>query len=213
MSTRTRVAGRIGLVALIWTVSSVHAGDTIYRCTDADGTVTLQNTQPCASGQRQDTIAVDVPPPFPAFVPPPVAHARPLQVHPVTRVDDGAGDGHDAAADSASEPAPPPPLFQCRRWDGEHYTTEDDTPATRCRPLNTVGIGGLPELGAGQACEQVVDVCEPVPGDVLCRAWSTRVQEAEFRWKMAPRGVDARDRQAEYARLAALHEGSTCAAP
>lgn len=213
MNTNARVAGRIGLATLIWIAAPVQAGDTIYRCTDADGTVTLQNAQPCASGQRQDTIAVDVPPPFPAFVPPPVAQTRLLQVHPVTRVDDDDGHDIDTAAHAEAEPVPPPPLFQCRRWDDEPYITEDDTPATRCRPLKTVGIGGLPELGAGQACEQVVDVCEPVPEDVLCRTWSTRVQEAEFRWKMAPRGIDARDRQAEYARLAALHDGSTCAAP
>lgn len=198
------LGGALALLALL----PAAAGNVVYRCTAADGTVTLQNAEPCPAGQRQQVIEVDVPPPLPAFVPlqPPAG----LRVLPVTAVpaapDPAAGDT------AAADPQPPPPLYQCQRWDNERYLTDQATPATRCRPLATVGIGGLPTIGAGQACEQVEDSCAPVPTAGLCRAWRTRVDEAEFRWKVTPAHAPAaRERQAEYEALARIWAGSTCA--
>lgn len=197
-----------GLLAAL-SPASAHAGDVVYRCTAADGTVTLQNAEACPAGQRQQVIEVDVAPPLPAFVP---AQPPPgLRVLPVTAVAPAAGTTAQPGPVAATTPEPPPPLYQCLRWDNERYLTEDAVPATRCRPLNTTGIGGLPGLGAGQACEQVEDRCDAVPEENLCRAWKSRVDEAEFRFKVTPaQSPAARERHAEYTALAATYAASTC---
>ncbi|QCO66830.1 DUF4124 domain-containing protein [Luteimonas yindakuii] len=208
MSSRQRVAGLAGLLAIL-ALAPVDAGNVIYRCTAADGTVTLQNAEACPAGQRQQVIEVDVAPPLPAFVP---AQPPPgLRVLPVTAVVPPADTTTPPDPIATAEPEPPPPLYQCTRWDNERYLTEDAVPATRCRPLNTTGIGGLSTMGAGQACEQVEDRCAVVPEDNLCRAWKSRVDEAEFRFKVTPaQSPAARARQEEYAALAATYAASTC---
>ena len=208
MTRNLHAAGLFGLLAITALApAGAVAGNVVYRCTAADGTVTLQNAEACPAGQRQQVIEVDVAPPLPAFVP---AQPPPgLRVLPVTAVAPSADEGTGAVA--TAEPVPPPPLYQCTRWDNERYLTGDAVPATRCRPLNTVGIGGLPTLGAGQACEQVEDSCTAVPEENLCRAWKSRVDEAEFRFKVTPaQSPAARERQQEYAALAATSAASTC---
>lgn len=198
---------RAWLLCWIAAAGTATAGDdVVYRCTDANGAVTLQNAQPCPPGQRQRIIEIDVPPPLPAYVPPPPPPAPQADAAPAAAPgDDGAG------ADADRVRLPPPPLYRCTSWDGERRLTADATPAVRCRPLHTVGIGGLSGLGAGAACERVEDACEPVPEDALCHAWDGRVREAEFRWKVASGRREIRERRAEYEALAATYAASTCA--
>lgn len=204
MTARWRIACALAAAAL---AAGASAGNgVIYRCTDAAGAVTLQNLEPCPAGQRQQVIQVEVPPPLPTFVPAP---APAPATEPAAAAPAAAGNAE--LPEPPAEPEPPPALYQCARWDGERYLTDDAVPATRCRPMATVGIGGLPGLGAGQACEQVEDVCEAVPEEVLCRAWENRMREAEFRWRVAPAAPDAHERQAEYEALARTYRGSTCA--
>ncbi|MEZ0472394.1 DUF4124 domain-containing protein [Luteimonas salinilitoris] len=182
----------------------------IYHCTDAGGAVTVQNDTPCPAGSTQKTRVIDPPPPLPAYVPmtPPPA---PSHLAPITRVK--RDDGFDPAALVIDlELQLPPPLFLCTTYDQTRYYTEDSEPASRCQPMATVGIGGLQGLGAGKACMQVTDVCEPVPDEALCEAWDARVDEAEFRWKFAGGHYATEDRRAEYEALARVRDTSTCAA-
>ena len=180
---------------------------TVYECTEPDGIVTVRTRSPCPEGQRQPIRVVDPPPPVtlqPSFV---AERRLQPQALPVLRAGPAGDDGQPAP-----EPVEPPALFQCVRYDGHRYFHDDDSPPSHCRPLQTVGIGGLPGIGAGQACERVHDECEPVPEDALCRAWETRVREAEFRWKFAGPGAGATSLRAAYEDLAATLEASTCSA-
>lgn len=182
----------------------------IYRCTDASGAVTIQNDVPCPAGQQQQIRTVDPPPPLPPY------RARALRMPEVIAADQDQAEAEAAAAATATAPAvpaaertPPPALFQCTTWDENRYLTADDTPQKRCAPLRTVGLDGNPQHGAGSACQTMHDQCQPVPGEILCKTWQRRVDEAEFRWKFARAGNDD-PRKREYDRLAAILANSTC---
>jgi len=181
----------------------------IYRCTDPSGAVTFQNGSACPAGHRQERRVVEMASPMPVFVPPPAPVQAP-QVPLISRLGDAPR--AVARADASLPPAPPPPLFACRVYDNSSYWREDDTPPLRCRPLQTVGIGGLPGMGAGEACEQVADTCEAVPADALCKTWETRVREAEFRWRYA-HGRAQDPLRIEYEQLFNTWRNSTCGQP
>ena len=180
----------------------------IYRCTDPSGAVTFQNGTACPAGHRQERRVVEMASPMPTFVPAP---APPLQAPQVPLISQMPATPA-AAAEDAATPEPPPALFACRVYDNSTYWREDDTPPLRCKPLQTVGIGGLPGMGAGQACEQVADVCEAVPADALCSAWETRVRESEFRWRFA-QGAAQAPLRVEYEQLFTTWRDSNCGAP
>lgn len=182
---------------------------TVYECTEPDGIITVRTGLPCPEGQPQRIRVVDAPPPLtlqPAYV-----MERRLQPQglPVLRSAPSGSDDDEGIA-GTPEPEPPPPLFQCVRYDGHRYLHDNDAPPAHCRPLQTVGIGGVPGIGAGQACERVYDECEPVPDEALCQAWDTRVREAEFRWKFAGSGSEAAPLRARHEELAGIHAASTC---
>lgn len=179
---------------------------TIYRCTDPAGNVTLQNDVPCPKGHAQqirDVTALPAP-----NLPPPAATkpAAPAAAPAAPKTPPAAA---PAALPVAGPPQPPPALYQCRSWDDRDYLGETAEPPASCAPLQTVGIDGSPELGAGTACEIRRDTCTAIPAEQLCRAWKRRVDEAEFRWKFAGSGND--ERKAEYERFLAIYRGSTCA--
>lgn len=184
----------------------------IYRCTAADGAVTFQNDTPCAAGQQQQRRVIDIAAPIPAFTPPPVVRDAAPGVPLISELP------APAAAQAAPEPAddaprpPPPALFACRMYDNRSYWRDDGTPPLRCRPLPTVGIGGLPGMAAGQACEMHEDVCTEVPEAERCLAWDNRVREAEFRWRFGEPGERELARL-DYERLFTLLQASHCAVP
>lgn len=183
---------------------------TVYECTEPDGIITVRTGSPCPPGQPQRVRVVDAPPPLtlqPAYVP-----ERRLAPQDLPVLRPGPA-GDDEASAAEPERTAPPPLFQCVRYDGHRYFHEDADPPAHCRPLQTVGIGGVPGIGAGQACERVYDECEPIPEEALCQAWDTRVREAEFRWKFAGAGREALRLQADYEALAAVLAASACAGP
>ncbi|NYZ62325.1 hypothetical protein [Luteimonas deserti] len=181
----------------------------IYRCTAPDGAVTFQNDTPCAAGLQQQRRVIDIAAPLPAFVAPAPPVERPPAV-PMISTLPAAAPGLRTGPDA--QRAAPPALFACRVFDGSTYWREDAAAPPRCRPLATVGIGGLPGMGAGQACEMHEDVCEAVPEAGLCGAWENRVREAEFRWRFGESG--ARDAaRIEYERLFTALQASTCAHP
>ncbi|KLJ00099.1 hypothetical protein [Luteimonas sp. FCS-9] len=198
----TRAAATALLAA--FAVGAAAADTVIYRCTDADGAVTFQNGTPCAAGQQQQRRVVEIAAPMPAYVAP----TRPA---PATTPRAPRDAPAAPSVDPSAMLAPPPPLYACRSYDGHIAWREEAAPPARCRPMQTVGIGGLPGMGAGQACERVEDTCEAVAADALCEAWDARLREAEFRWRYADRATADALRQA-YERLRALRDGSTCAA-
>ncbi|HSR65280.1 MAG TPA: DUF4124 domain-containing protein, partial [Xanthomonadaceae bacterium] len=97
---------------------------TIYRCTDADGHLTLRDS-PCARGQAQQTRTMLRPKDAPL---PPAPPAR------------------DAPRDAADrEPRerivyvqPPRPMYECVTPDGERYTSETPEGHPRWVPLWTL---------------------------------------------------------------------------
>lgn len=202
-----------GLTALLGSIVLLapapgHAGPTvIYRCTAADGAVTFQNGTPCGAGLQQQRRVIDIAAPLPAFVAPPAA-PDPMPSVPLISVTPALTPVTPRDPDAEPKPAPPA-LYACRVYDNSTYWREDDTPPPRCRPLQTVGIGGLPGMGAGQACERHEDVCQAVPADDLCRSWDNRVREAEFRWRFGD-GSEREPARIEYERLFNQLQASAC---
>ncbi|MGY0633836.1 DUF4124 domain-containing protein [Luteimonas sp. A478] len=193
------------LAALLAASSAAAAPATIYQCTEPDGTITVQNS-PCPEGQPQRIRIVDVPPPV-TLQPP---HVQPRTLKPTALPQLHAASA--AAPEELVERGPPPALFHCTRYDNTRYLQESEEPETNCRPMETVGIGGVPGIGAGMACERVRDECDPVPDEALCQAWETRLRETEFRWQFSTDRRDSRALRSEYEQLSAIYAASTCAA-
>ena len=177
-------------------------GMVIYRCVDpASGAVTLQNDVPCPKGQQQTVRNVA---PLPAFRAPPASPPAPRpDPKPTAPPPPVAAEPPPSAVRT-----PPPPLFQCRTWDDKDYLGDTAEPPASCVALETVGIDGSAALAAGQACEMRRDACTPVPAELLCVAWKKRVDEAEFRWKIAGSRDDAQ--KAEFERVVRVYRASTC---
>jgi len=204
------------LLALLCSGSGIAATSaaevTIYRCTDASGALTLQNS-PCPKGMKQETRTmqgVNTVPMAPgaagtAAPSAPAPAATPAETAPTT-------EPPSAATPPAVPDArwlPPPVLFQCTTYDKGGYVTEDPEPASRCVALRTVGLDGNPQSGAGQACEIVRDTCARVPDGALCDAWKKRRDETEVAFRFArPENVDKN--RAEYERVVRILAGSSC---
>lgn len=180
-----------------------------YKCTDAKGNVTMQNGTPCAAGMKQEirrigeVRTVPVPPKKPEVERPPAA-----PVYGDFVLVSGPNMKRTPAPEAVGLP-PPPPLFQCRTWEGDDYLGEDAEPPARCAPLQVVGIDANQQLGAGSACEKREDSCTPIADDALCEAWLRRLDEAEFRLKYA--GDDNRgERQYAFDAIDAKVKASRC---
>lgn len=200
----------LSVTALLSGSLPAHAEPTvIYRCTAPDGEVIFQNGTPCTAGHQQQRRVIDIAAPLPAFVPPPPAPERLPAVPLISTLSTALPATPDADGEALAK-SPPPALFSCRVYDNSTYWREDDAPPARCRPLQTVGIGGVPGMGAGEACERHEDVCTAVPADDLCRAWDARVREAEFRWRFGDSGT-RESAGVEYERLFKQLQASACA--
>lgn len=201
------------IAALLLAAPSTDArATTIYKCTDANGTVTMQNDKPCAPGQKQEVRQIGELP----TAPPPAARAQPAPEPtgppPGSRFELVRGPVDDTLPESTVAKAdrkPPPPLFECKTWDAETYLNETDTPEDRCAPLNTVGLNGDPSFGAGAACEIKRDTCTALTDQALCTAWQRRIDEAKFRMTYAPEN-EQEQRKAEYERRLAVFVDSAC---
>ncbi|MGI8560744.1 MAG: DUF4124 domain-containing protein [Luteimonas sp.] len=210
---------RAGLAALLM----LAAGSTqaqgqvvIYRCTDATGALTVQNDEPCPKGEKQERSVIDPPPPLPAYVPlpsPPATASAPRPVAPLT-----ASDPKPAVARPITPPAadildevrlPPPPIYQCNTWDNDSYLSENPEPKPRCVRLQTTGLGGNPDKGAGAACEMKYDQCQRVADGTACDGWRKRQQEIESGWRFA-KGADKPALQDEFTRVTRILSDTTC---
>ncbi|MFC0676600.1 DUF4124 domain-containing protein [Lysobacter korlensis] len=116
-----RVAGL--LLALTASGGAAAAELVIYRCTDANGRLTLRDT-PCRKGEQQQARTMQRPTDPPARPAAPAASAPPAAPAERTRI---------------VVVTPPRPLYQCVTPDGEHYTSENDAGQPRWVPLWTLG--------------------------------------------------------------------------
>jgi len=208
---RSRMLYALPAVALLALVARQGASQEtlFYKCTDAKGNVTMQNGTPCAAGLKQEikrigeVRTVPVPPKRPAAEAPPPApvYGDFVLVH-------GPNMKRKPAPEAATLP-PPPPLFQCKTWEGDTYYGETETPEARCVPLQVTGIDGSSVLGAGSACEMKPDACTAIPAEQACEAWLRRLDEAEFKLKYAGRDNEA-ERQRVFDAIDAQVKASSC---
>ena len=207
------------LIAVSWQVSttSAHAEVVIYRCTDASGALTLQNS-PCPKGMKQEqrtmqgVNTVPMAPGQASTAAPATATAPAAAPASTTTAAPRTATPTPATASSPSTDArrlPPPILFQCTTHDKDTYVTEDGEPASRCVNLRTVGLDGNPQGGAGQACEVVRDTCARVPDGALCEAWKKRRDETEVAFRFARR-ENAEKNRIDYERVARIVAESGC---
>lgn len=198
------------LAGLLANASPAPAQETVlYKCTDAQGNTILQNNQPCAPGMKQEirrvgeVRTVPVPQKRPEAPPP-----TPAPVYGDFVLVSGPNMKRTPAPESAALPAPPP-LFQCKTWEGATYYGDIDNPEPQCVPLQVFGIDGSERLGAGSACEMKPDTCEPVPEVQACDAWLRRLDDAEFKATYAHE-EDRAERQAAFEVIKAKVEASRC---
>ncbi|MFC4726594.1 hypothetical protein [Coralloluteibacterium thermophilus] len=168
----------------------------VYRCTAADGSLSVQNT-PCPEGQREEVRAYARPqdPPLP---PPAVLAEAPAPV---------------AAATVPPAPAVPattvaPTLFECVRHDGSTYLDETGAGERRWVPLWALGVSPRrPDVPARAGESPVVAGSEHAPGtwvEDVCRPLGTAESCARRREELeAVRGRVFRAQPSERARLQA----------
>lgn len=211
-----RLTGLVALLLLATGSMQARGQVVIYRCTDASGALTVQNDEPCPKGAKQERSVIDPPPPMPAYVPLPAAPVASTAAAPVAPL--SASDPKTVVprpqvpppADIADDARlPPPPIHQCNTWDNDSYLSEDPTPKPRCVRLQTTGLGGNPENGAGAACEMKYDQCQRVPDGAACDGWRQRQREIESTWRHA-KASDKPALQEEFARVARILGDTTC---
>ncbi|UNK48507.1 DUF4124 domain-containing protein [Lysobacter sp. S4-A87] len=205
------------LLLLLALAPHAQAQVAIYRCTDASGAVTLQNGVPCPKGSTEVKRVVE-PAPQQSRAQFLSTGAAPAPAPAATRAAPAAPASAPASATAASAPplperggrTAPPPLFECRTWEGHRYLGDDAQPPPRCVPLAVTGLDGS-NGGTGTACQMVDDQCQPVPDALLCQGWTQRLGDVE---SQSVGGADNRAyAQAEATRLRAIIAGSTCAPP
>jgi hypothetical protein len=206
-----RVVVSIALLALAASARAQQQ-DTIYRCTDARGALTIQNGTPCPKGSRQETQVIEAPTVIPRYVPPPEIVTSAPEPEPTPPAESPAIErprSPPPAAIADADRLPPPPLFRCSTWENTSYLSEDAEPRPRCVMLQTTGLSGDPNRAGGQACEMKYDLCSRVPDETACDEWKQRQREIESTWRYAP-GGDRQRLQDEFARVTKILSDTTC---
>ena len=115
------------LAALLVTSAATPAADVVvYRCTDAAGNVSLQDT-PCGKTQQEERRVLRAP----AASTPSMPTRMPAAPTPPESVDEIAPD--------RSSKRRPQPLFVCERHDGTEYESETGIPQLHWVPLWALG--------------------------------------------------------------------------
>jgi hypothetical protein len=212
----------LGLIACATTQTASAQGTVvIYRCTDANGALTIQNGTPCPKGSKQDRRVMEAapaalspssvapasapapPPPRPAPravasppPPAPVPAEPPIEAEPETTIAD-------------SDRLPPPWLFECRTYNDDTYYSEVGAPAPRCVTLNPTGLSGVIESNNVSACEMKTDQCQRVPDGALCDSWRRRLREVQSALQFGAPETRA-EAEAEVQRVTRVVRDSTC---
>ena len=205
------------LVLSLLLAAPAFGGEVVfYRCTDAAGQLTIQNS-PCPKGMREEKKVMQGVATVPMSTPtrPAATPAAPAAMPtPAPQQATDAGVLRDATATAVPDDKPrlpPPVLFQCTTYDRDSYITDSSEPQKRCVPLRTIGLDGNPSTGAGQACDIVYDQCARVPDGALCEAWKKRLGETEVAWRFG-RAENLEKNKAEYDRVQRIINESTCGA-
>ena len=174
------------LIALLACDATAQQQVVIYRCTDANGAVTLQNDVPCPKGSKQVKRVVDVPsaaPPSTSITPTtaamPTATPTPASATTAPPSTAAATPTPPSAAQPVAALVPPPPLYRCANLKREVYFSDTDLQPQRCVPMQAVGLDGNPATGAGTVCEMMRDPCKPIAEKQLCEGWRLRAEEAQ----------------------------------
>lgn len=196
---------------LLFAAHGAHAQETVfYKCTDAKGSVSMQNGVPCGPGMKQEVKRIGEV----RTVPVPVKKPKPVEAPPekpqygefvMVR---GPSAKRAPAPEAAALPAPPA-LFQCRTWEGDDYLGETATPEPTCAALQVTGIDGSAALGVGSACEMKYDTCTAVSAEQLCASWYRHLDDAEFKLKYAS-DDNRRDRQVAFEAIDKKIKASNC---
>lgn len=195
----------------------------IYRCTDENGAVTIQNDKPCPKGSKQQRRVMEAAPPSSAPAPAPIPPARASALAPAAPpppapapVNPPPTATTPASAPIEPEPMiadidrlPPPWLYECRTYNDDRYFSENGNPAPRCITITTTGLGGTIESPNTSACEMKTDECQRVPDGVVCDAWRRRLLEAESALRFGAFENRAQA-EAEVQRLTRVVRDSTC---
>ena len=175
----------------------------IYRCTDANGMLSIQNGIPCPKGQRQTREVMQAP----ASTPPAPAVAMPVRAStPAPAV----VEWRPAPAPVAMAPLPPPALYRCHTYRNTSYLSDNGHPQSRCVPLQAVEGGDAP--GAPTVCERQEDTCERIPDEDLCAAWTQYDREAQSLVEMGNPDI-AGEATKLHDRTRRVMTESSCAAP
>ncbi|MFA8630594.1 DUF4124 domain-containing protein, partial [Xanthomonas campestris pv. campestris] len=117
---------RWGWVMLVLASTASAQEVAIYRCTDAQGALTVQN-MPCPKGVQQQKKLMTAPAamPLPSSAAAPVS-ARPAPARAATQAPPVAAPAPQApaavpTATTATSSLPPPPLFECTAHDNGRY--------------------------------------------------------------------------------------------
>ena len=181
---------------LLLATSAPTAGETVYKCTGANGAVTYQDA-PCPRAQKQQPIHLVDTQPEPAAAPPPAPAL------PATEV----ATGPRAAPFPA---APLPVLYQCQRaTDGKTYLSRNGDPQPYQAPFGVLGAvqaplasvygpgggGGAsaPELNRGKVTSALVannyvwvqDVCRELGPQETCEALQDEYDANEHKLRQA----------------------------
>jgi hypothetical protein len=213
------VAALLGLI--LWVdapVASAQGTVVIYRCTDANGALTIQNGTPCPKGSKQERRVMEAAPASstPAFIPPPPAPApapvqpAPSRVSPPAAVPSPppiAPEPETTIADS--DRLPPPWLYECRTYNDDTYVSEVGAPAPRCVTLNPTGLNGVIQSSNVSACEMKTDQCQRVPDGALCDGWRRRLREVQSALQFGA-SENRAEAETELQRVMRVVRDSTC---
>ncbi|MGY0651972.1 DUF4124 domain-containing protein [Luteimonas sp. A537] len=203
-------------VPLAFAIPAIAAASqvVIYRCTDASGSLTVQNDEPCPAGSREERTVIEPPPPMPVYVPQAPPPGAPAPAPAAEPEPDGPPrpDAPQPARIADADRLPPPPIYRCHTPGNDRYVSESSEPQPRCVPMQTVGINGDPGLAAGAACEWQYDRCERIPDGEACDGWRQRGREIESGWRYA-RGDAKSPLQEEFARVSTILSDTSCGLP
>jgi hypothetical protein len=163
------------LFLLLLLAAAPAAAGTVYKCTGRDGRVSYQG-EPCAAGQRQQTLQLSDRQPA---APPPAATVAAVPAE---------NDVPPEAPPPPAPTAPPPTMYRCMRaTDGESYLSSNGQPAPYLAPLGVLGVlpsslaetySGANHMGQGKVTAGLVanhytwvqDACRELSPQETCQA-------------------------------------------
>ena len=197
----------------------------VFRCTDAEGAVTVRDT-PCPSGQAQiiqrrgasatstTTTALGEAPAAAVLdsrAAPPAQSG--MQAGGETLLDSDLLRARQAARAADGPPRPPlPEIYRCLSREGSQYLHEREPAPPRCADMSISGLGGSVAPDNAASCEVVRDACQALAIEQRCGAWQQHLRDARGRERFAApeNAVEATN---ERMRLQAILEASDCPVP